>query len=209
MKSQAKARMPITRRLMTSTSNFGEALSLGILAVCLGFILSTAMLFAPLHEFVHVVAGWFTGTKLLAISWTGVAHEEFVPAIIMAGFPGELAVWTIVVIRAKTVLVKSFFFGVAIDTMQTGLRSADYNTFLEIAWGYYEASVARAVYAIVSMIVLTVLTVVVITAWLKEKQYAYERRKTGRRESVQRDKEARQTNDHRRDLEKQQGRASG
>lgn len=150
-------------------------LSLGILLVMVGFILSRAHLFAPLHEFVHVVAGWFTGTKLLAVRWNAVAHEKFVPAVIIAGFSGELAIWTVVILKSRKILVKSFFYGVAIDTMYVGMVSADFNFYLPLAWGHYYASVARKVYGILSLAVLAVLTVALIRAWLKEKKHANKR----------------------------------
>lgn len=169
---------------------YGQRLTLGVLLIFVGFILSHAMLFAPLHEFVHVVAGWVTGTKLLNISWHGVTHEKFVPAIILAGFPGELAVWAVIVLRSRNLFVKSFFFGVAIDAMYTGLNSADYNTFAEIAMGYRAASTARDVYAILSLTVLTVLSVTLITAWSKERRNANTGRTEGNSEPVRPKQEA-------------------
>lgn len=161
-------RQAMTRSLTTYLSNYRQRLVIGVLLMGCGLILSKAHLFAPLHEFAHVVAAIITGVEVTSIGWHRVGYADMNMAILIVGFPAEMFVWALIVLRSANVYVKSFFSGVALDTAHTGTLSYDYNGLANMVMGPVAASSLRTWWAILSAAVVIVLAVSTIKAWRQE-----------------------------------------
>lgn len=164
---------------MRSTQNHERSWEyLGIIFV--GFVLSKSMVLAPVHEFAHVVAALLTGLKVTDIGWMHASYDGLNAITVLVAFPAELFAWSVLVWFHKSMYVKSFFFGAAVDTAHTGGLSADYNSVAEYVVGMEAASVARLWWSILSVTVVLILGAKVFKSWMEER-YVRQKHEANRR----------------------------